>query len=131
MAKTFKVIKIINDKTLIINAGREDGVYNEDDIEIYSPGMEITDPDTGESLGTLDYVKATLEVTNAMPKMSECKNVVVKKEKTLSMLSYYDDTREVKTNETININPLDISGGYEGVDPKVRVGDLVRIIGQE
>lgn len=121
MEKQIKVIKIIDDKTLVINAGRENGIETGNDIEIYQPGNEIIDPDTNKSLGTLDYIKAELEVVNVYPKMSVCKDV---RTKTYPFASVLNLTQTY--TETLNINPEDISGGFEDVDKKIRIGDLAR-----
>jgi len=118
-----KVIKIIDDKSLVINAGADKGLHVGDIIEVFQPGDEVVDPETNESLGSLDYVKARLDVVTSLPKMSVCKD---KK----SRNAFFDPLTTTFINQTyyesISIDPKDISGGYENVDKVIRVGDLVR-----
>lgn len=127
MSKKNKVIKIINDTSLVINVGSIDSVKNGDEFEIFQPGCEVLDPETNESLGTLDYVKATVRVKNAFPKMSVCVNTQTKSEPLFPpTMNVFSAAREVI--QTLPIAPEDISGGYENVDKTIRIGDLVRKI---
>ena len=54
-----KIAKIISTKQIVVNAGSNDGLEVGDKLEIIDKfGDEpIVDPDTGESLGTLDLIK--------------------------------------------------------------------------
>lgn len=123
--KTIKVIKIINDTSLVINSGTLDSVKKGDEFEIFQPGCEVLDPETNESLGALDYIKATVRVESALPKMSVCINTESKKEPIFPLYNF-SSTREVI--KTLPVSPEDISGGYENVDKTIRIGDLVRKI---
>ena len=53
---TGKVIKVIDDYTLVINKGAQDGVTMGDRFLIYHLGEEMIDPDTKESLGVLEII---------------------------------------------------------------------------
>ncbi|QNO14961.1 hypothetical protein HYG86_09320 [Alkalicella caledoniensis] len=60
----FKVAKIINDTTLIINCGANDGVRKNQRFIVYAlDGEEIRDPDTNQVLGNLETTKGTGVVT--------------------------------------------------------------------
>ena len=59
-----KIAEIIDTATVVINRGYKDGVEEGMRFIIYEPGNEIEDPDTGESLGTFENVKAKVETTN-------------------------------------------------------------------
>lgn len=50
------VSEIINDTTLVINRGSNDGVKRHDGFVIYRKGKEIIDPETNKSLGELEIV---------------------------------------------------------------------------
>lgn len=70
----YKVVKIIDEYRLIVNAGTENGIEVGTVFEVVSPGDEVVDPDTGEVLGQIDSVKALLKVEHIYEKMSECVN---------------------------------------------------------
>ena len=59
-----KVAKILGKGEIVVNRGRSHGVRTGMLFEIFSPeGEEVWDPDTGETLGTVEDVKAKAEVT--------------------------------------------------------------------
>lgn len=70
----FKVVKIIDDHHLVVNAGATHDIKKGQRLVVYSPGDEVFDPDTKESLGTLDTVKCYLEVSDVFEKMCICIN---------------------------------------------------------
>ena len=59
-----KVVKIINEYTIVINKGDRDGVKNGQRFLIYDYAEEIIDPDTKDSLGMLEIVRGTGKVTH-------------------------------------------------------------------
>ena len=59
-----KVAKIMGKGEIVINRGRANGVRGGMVFEVFTPeGEEVWDPDTGETLGTVEDVKAKAEVT--------------------------------------------------------------------
>ena len=68
-----KIAEIIDEYTVVINQGHEHGVEEDMRFVIYDPGEEINDPDTGESLGKFEYVKAKVKVVNVQEKFSTAK----------------------------------------------------------
>ena len=123
MTRKYKIAKIIDDYQVVVNAGSNDLIHDDDCLEVYQPGQEVTDPDTGESLGTLDFVKAKLRVVNVFPKMCVCENRETEQKSFFSNISqglFFEETLPM------NVQTTDISGGYEGIDKKIKVGDLVR-----
>jgi len=122
---TYKVVKIIDDKQIVINAGSNSFVSRGNEFEIYQPGIEVLDDATGESLGSLDFVKARVEATTVYPKMSICKHIETEMRGALAMAAILAPTT-VRVAQTLNVNSEDISGGFENVDKKINVGDLVR-----
>ena len=123
MTRKYKIAKIIDEYQVVVNAGSNDLIHDDDCLEVYQPGQEVTDPDTGESLGTLDFVKAKLRVVNVFPKMCVCENRETEQKSFSSNISqglFFEETLPM------NVQTTDISGGYEGIDKKIKVGDLVR-----
>ena len=55
MAVEGKVAKILGSNEIVLNRGRNDGVRTGMVFEVFSPeGEEVWDPDTGETLGTVE-----------------------------------------------------------------------------
>lgn len=136
----FKVIKIIDEYSLVINGGITDDISVGDEIEIFLEGDEIKDPfNDDEVLGTLDFIKETLEVTEVYPNFSVCKKFHIEKihhpsplQKALaagvvgigSGLSGITETNV--TVEKINVAKGQITGRKTG-DNIIRIGDVARI----
>ncbi|MDP9456023.1 MAG: hypothetical protein M3Q60_09580 [Actinomycetota bacterium] len=71
MAVEGKVAKILGKGEIVINRGRQHGVRGGMLFEIFAPeGEEVWDPDTGETLGTVEDVKAKAEVTEVKEKLA-------------------------------------------------------------
>ena len=66
-----KVAKILGKGEIALNRGRSHGVRQGMLFEIFAPeGEEVWDPDTGETLGTVEDVKAKAEVTEVKEKLA-------------------------------------------------------------
>lgn len=65
-----KVISILDSQRLIIDAGLSHGVLPGMQFYIYEMGEEIVNPETNESLGQLEVVKAHLEAFLAQEKFT-------------------------------------------------------------
>jgi hypothetical protein len=71
MAIEGKVAKILGNNEIVINRGRGQGVRQGMLFEIFAPeGEEVWDPDTGETLGTVEDVKAKAEVTEIKDRLA-------------------------------------------------------------
>ena len=71
MAVEGKVAKILGNNEIVINRGRGQGVRQGMLFEIFTPeGEEVWDPDTGETLGTVEDVKAKAEVTEVKDRLA-------------------------------------------------------------
>ena len=70
MAVEGKVAKILGNE-IVINRGRREGVRQGMLFEVFAPeGEEVWDPDTGETLGTVEAVKAQAEVTEVKERLA-------------------------------------------------------------
>src|ERR671932_2666952 len=66
-----KVAKILGKNEIVLNRGRSHGVRQGMIFEIFAPeGEEVWDPDTGETLGTVEDVKAKAEVTEVKDRLA-------------------------------------------------------------
>jgi hypothetical protein len=69
-----KVAKILDDKTLVLNVGRASGVTQGTVFCIYAPVDDVTDPDTGESLGAWEAVKGYVQATHPQERLTVCRS---------------------------------------------------------
>ena len=66
-----KVAKILSKGEIVLNRGRSHGVRTGMLFEIFAPeGEEVWEPDTGETLGTVEDVKAKAEVTEVKERLA-------------------------------------------------------------
>lgn len=64
-----KVAAIIDDTTLVLNVGYQQGVQEGTVFVIFAEQADIADPDTGEPLGRWEMVKARVAVTHVQERM--------------------------------------------------------------
>ncbi|MEG3436195.1 hypothetical protein V0288_03610 [Pannus brasiliensis CCIBt3594] len=66
-----QVVKVIDDYRLVINRGESNGIAEGQRMLVYNTSEEeITDPQTGESLGYLELVRGTGTITFVQEKIS-------------------------------------------------------------
>lgn len=65
-----KVIKVVDDYQIVINRGSESGITLGSRFLIFGGGEELRDPDTGENLGMLEFVRGKAKVVHVQAKMS-------------------------------------------------------------
>lgn len=122
----YRVIKIIDEYNIVINAGYNKAIKEGDKLEIFIKGEPIEDPETHEKLGTLDTIKAKLIVKQVFPRFCICGNSETTG--TYSALTSF----AIAVNNTniepkkLNINPKEITGGFRGEDKTIKIGDLIR-----
>lgn len=129
-----KVVKIIDEDSLVINIGLREAVKFNDKFAVFIPGDEVIDPDTNESLGTLDTIKCYLKPKDILEKMTVCVNA----ETALTSFG------AAMTGGTPQINllggltnpkrlPVDFEEISGGLQPrtKVKIGDFVRKINDD
>lgn len=122
-----KVAEIVDEYTVVINRGQEHGVEEDMRFVIYEPGEEIKDPETDESLGKFEYVKAKVEVVNVQEKFSTAKTYETHRVTTLAIQAI-----TMVQGQTMR-NKLPLDEETKGRLPKrsrtpVKIGDLVRQI---
>ncbi|UXR72322.1 FlgT C-terminal domain-containing protein [Staphylococcus sp. IVB6240] len=119
MGKRLGVAAILDEYTIIINAGKLDGVSKGDSLSVLSSNIiEIRDPFTDEVLHELKRSKARLKVVKVLEKVSFCKAK--------------DDTSYIFSNINFASNPqkklrtdstslLDVP-----TQEPIKVGDVIR-----
>lgn len=68
-SKIRKVVHVIDQENVVINAGANDGIKRGNKFIIYGVGDEIIDPDSKESLGNLEIVRGEGIVVHVQEKM--------------------------------------------------------------
>ncbi len=126
-----KVAAVMDDTTLVLNAGSQMGVKEGMLFDVVAQHQEITDPDTGDSLGQWEVAKARVVVTHVQERMSTVRSSLTAQAETSGTLS----TLMVRHSFGLygeregNRNALDVrtSGmaGRPAVKP-IEVGDLAR-----
>lgn len=68
-----RVAQILNERELIINRGRKDGVTSGMRFAVLAvQPLEVTDPETGEPLGSVDRPKVRVMATHVQERLSIC-----------------------------------------------------------
>lgn len=126
MSKIIKVIKVVDDCTVVINIGSDDEITNNYEFLLYELGEELFDPDLNESLGQLEVIKGTATPIHIQNKITTIKS------------NKYDYGNEKKKIITRGNGLASMFAGVEEiVEPgkktlknfkDVKVGDLVKII---
>lgn len=124
MKKQWKVIRIVDSYSLLINAGTDDGIKVNDNLVVYVQGDVIFDPETKESLGTFDFIKANLVVDQVFEKMSLC----------LSNDTYNGFAavgaaiaKNLERTKPFEIDPNDLEPLLSEKEEQIKIGDLVRL----
>jgi hypothetical protein len=66
-----KVARVLNSREIVIAAGAESGVLVGMYFDVIDPkGENVTDPDTGEILGSIHKPKVRVQVTSVQPRIS-------------------------------------------------------------
>jgi hypothetical protein len=118
------VVKVIDDSTVVINAGKDDIRYN-DKFVIYKEDDEIFDPLTNKSLGVLQIIKGTAKVLHIQDNMTtiksnKTKNIQTKniQTRTTPLIQFYGPS----SSETIKIESENLP-----FERDVQIGDIVEI----
>ena len=129
-----KVAAIIDDTTLVLNAGSRDRVLEGMVFVIFAEHQAIEDPDSGEPLGQWEMVKARVAVTHVQERMCTVRAPLVTAEstpsntRTLSSLmvehSLGSYGRGPGQWERFQVRTADISGQPKG--QPIAVGDRAR-----
>lgn len=120
----YKVIEILDPTRILINAGKNSGLTEGTELELFEPGEPVLDPETGRSLGTLDYIKDTVEIVTVYENFSLCKKIIRTKSNLLSPLSNFVTT-EVHVAK-LKVNEEQISNRKISGNPIISIGDLLR-----
>lgn len=132
MTKLLKIAKILDEYNVVINGGASHGIEAGDEFQILDKkGSSVKDPDTGETIGHLDLIKATVKVTDVQEKMCICTSNEytmvsgsVFTGLNINAQSFLPQTEK----EKLNVDNKQITGGLRKSNAAIRVGDAVKLI---
>ncbi|MGP1487919.1 MAG: hypothetical protein ACTTIX_01850 [Peptoanaerobacter stomatis] len=123
--KMAEVVNIMNTKQIIINYGLSQGAKKGQIVRIIEKGEEVYSY-SKKKLGTLDRVKAELEIIQVYENFSICSKIIRKTSSIFSGLSALTlettkiEELDVKEEDITNINIPDIT--------PIKNGDIVEIL---
>ena len=132
-----KVAAIIDDTTLVLNIGADHGVVEGMAFAIFASHGEIVDPDSGESLGSWEMVKARVVATHVQPRMCTVRAPavgeapVVGDTRPLSAMMVEHSVSSAKGEaewERLEVRSADISGRPQA--QPIAVGDGARVLAE-
>lgn len=128
--KTYKVIAIPDDKTLIIDYGRKDQASKKDIVNVIEKGPEIIYDN--KSYGTFDNIKAELKINEIYNEFSVCSNRYTTSVN--ASLKHFTDVAQNMGNlmrtvdGKLNVNEEEIKSLEKPKDSPISLGDMVEII---
>lgn len=119
-----RVVRIVDETSLIINVGYKHGINAGDEFNILGVSDNIIDPQTFESLGDFYYEKDVLEVVDVKEKYS----VLAKPQRIPSNPFGFDDPVTKPEFVSLNIDLDDIDPLVTDKDLTIRIGDYAEIV---
>ena len=118
-----QIIRILDKHTLIISAGKGE-VSPGDSLQVYEYLGELIGPD-GQNYGSLEFVKASIEVIRCEQKYSICKTEKIEgpSKFSLALSPLLEQTATYRADLPVDRDVLD---PIKPQDPKVRLGDPVK-----
>ena len=120
-----KIVEIIDEYMLIINAGINKGVKKGDIVKIRSKPKIVKDPDTKQIIEEVTMDKKILQVKIAYEKVSICKTDVKQVFLLDAFRTFLDRSIKIE-QEAMNIEAGTATKDWPPLD-KVQVGDLVEV----
>lgn len=124
--KTAKVIKILDNYSILINYGRTKGATVGENVQIVEIGPEIIDPDSGESLGTLDHIKDVLQIQEVFDEFSICNKRIQ-----INFTAFVDpfkQTEKIYSEQELLVNKEQITKIQRPQSNTINLGDIAKII---
>lgn len=132
MEITGRVARIVDETRLMLNVGSAHGVKPGMHFVVFEEGEDVTDPETGESLGKMELVKAEVVVEHVQERMSLASAPMLKEEDPDSTVlsARLARVRQVAPGSVrrakLVVNPGQVSGSQR-LSP-ISVGDPVRSV---
>lgn len=121
-----RIIRILDDHTVVVNLGRIHGVERKMRFVIYTPSDQIVDPETNETLGSYRQRKGVVVANEVHERFMIASTPVVREQviKETSLMGLGSKERETRTfRPSLGVAPSQIKGLPNG--DEVVVGDAV------
>lgn len=118
--RSFKVLEVIDESSLLINFGLKDGARKGNTLRIIEKGKPVVID--GIDYGTLDAVKEIVEIDVPYEKFSICRKVIYKTENALNPLSAFEHT--MRLLRPMNVNEDELSHRELPPVSPIKKGDL-------
>jgi len=134
---TGQVARILSERELVVNRGTNHGVMLGMKLAVLNPnGADITDPVTGESLGSIDLAKVVVKVTQVHERV--CVGATFRKWTSgggplynLSLMNTLAQPPSTR-RETLRLDDAEAAVELDEEDSYVRVGDkVIEVVGDE
>lgn len=124
-----RVINIMSNTQLIIDYGINNGAEIGEVVRVIEQG-EIVKDLKGKSLGTLDAIKETLEITEVYENFSICQKIIREEyPNPITMaLSQFNARQTQETVSEINVDAGDITNLAPPTKKPIKTGDIVEIL---
>lgn len=120
-----EVIKIPDEYTLVVSRISANAIAVGDQVAVYEVASDILDPKTHRKLGTYDFIKQTLEVTEVYEKYFICKTT-----HTITYNPFSFDVLPDSLKTTVETVPLKVDDEQNEnlhlKDEVIRIGDPVK-----
>lgn len=121
-----KIVEIIDEHMLIINAGTNEGIQKGDIVKIIAKPKIVKDPDTKQIIEEITMHKKILEVKDVCKRVSICKTKTVTIAESIRNIgSFLSRPIEIE-QEAMNIEAGTATKDWPPLK-KIQVGDLVEV----
>ena len=124
MSYDYKVIKILNEKTILINCGYSEDTKKGDKFRIFEQGEAIIFEN--ENLGDLNKIKTTVEAVEVYENFSVCQKIVISESNPFDLLPKM--LRTIEKAEELKVEEEEISNLKYRSSEHIRVGDFAERI---
>jgi hypothetical protein len=133
MESEFIVIEIVDNTTIIVDYGIQDGAAVGDTIRIFERGEPVVNPVTNETLGNLNNIKETVQVSVSYEKFSLCNRTITGTSAYSKRLAtaYADSIAKsghIEEKVKLNVDESAFSRRKIGVVSPVKVGDFAEVV---
>jgi len=137
MLMSLKIVSIVDEYQVIVNAGKKQGIEKGTTFNVLSKPITIVDEESNESLGDITLNKATIKAVKIFDDMCICEDsdnhagyitskALQDATKITGGLSPFDDRIHVsEVHKKLNIDIKDLAKSLSNNAMSIRIGDLV------
>ncbi len=131
MTRQLRIAEVVSNTDILINAGQDAGIKHGSRFVVYALGPEIIDPETKESLGTLEIKKGQFEAIDVQPRLTIARLTARTITKTRSRIPFVDVTKMFSEEYQVKLEDhvqMEVSEPTYAKKLVIRKNDLVRMI---